>query len=547
MRRATAIALTVTGYLGLALVLTWPLGAVIATELPRVADDFVSDLYLAGWALAWQAHALVTQPTEIANANIYGGVPRALFYGTPGFGMLPVYAPLFFATGNPTLALNGTILGLLALTAAALHAVVRSWTGSHLAGVAAGTTFLASKAALVMCAIMPQYAALAPLPAIVWLVARPALARGATLGLAALVALQALTDLVYVALPVVAILGLAGAIMCLRARSRGKGMRVLVALGLAVLALSPVYVQYAGVRAANPDLATQSVWRSAFFDLVDSRTGLPLGHGPLALDPVALVPALAGFLLAATGVVPVSAERARAWRHAWFWFLASFTGAWVLPLQYPAFRDFVLGSVVRDFLRLGLSALIAACLLTGLGFAACSAAATARVRPSWRWAVAPALAALVVAFRIGHSRYLPGDYPTHPAPSSGPEAAILRAGTGPVLVLPVGDPRKDVHSHATAMYRSIGHWRPLLNGYASYYPRGFRERMELARRLPDGDVLDTLRRDTRLTGIVVHAQGMPELTIGRWRAAIAAGTLPGVRIDHDDGEVMVLAIDSRGW
>jgi hypothetical protein len=547
MRRATAIALTAAGYLGLALLLTWPLGAVIATDLPRVTGEFASDVYLAGWALAWQAHALVTHPTAIANANVYGGVPRALFYGTPGFGLLPIHAPLFLATGNPTFALNGAVLGHVAVAATTLHVVTRAWTGSQLAGIAAGTTFVTSKNALVLCGMMPQYAALAPLPVIVWLVARPELGRGATVGLAGLVALQALTDVVYVALPLFVILGLAGGIMCCRTSSRGKGVRVFVALALAVLVLSPVYVQYLAVRAANPELATQSVWRSGFFDFVDDRTGLPLGHGPLALDPVALVPALAGLLLGAIGLVAVSPGRARAWRHAGFWFLASFALAWVLPLQYPAFRELVLATVVRDFVRLGMPALTAACLLTGLGFAACAELVTTRVRPAWRGTAALALIVLVVAFRIGHAAYVPGEYPTQPAPAPGPEAALLRAGTGPVLVLPVGELRTDTGSHATAMYRSIGHWRPLLNGYSSYYPQGFGDRVALFRRLPDGDVLDTLRRDTGLTTVVVHAGGYPEITIGRWRRALATGALPGVHVDYDDGAVMVLAIDSRGW
>jgi hypothetical protein len=259
------------------------------------------------------------------------------------------------------------------------------------------------------------------------------------------------------------------------------------------------------------------------------------------------VPALTGLLLGAIGLVAVSPERARAWRHAGFWFLTGFMLAWVLPLQYPAFRELVLASVVRDFIRLGLPALMAACLLTGLGFAACAELVTTRVRPPWRAAAALALIVLVVAFRIGHAGYVPGEYPTQPAPAPGPEDALLRAGTGPVLVLPVGELRKDTGSHATAMYQSIGHWRPLLNGYCSYYPQGFRELVALVRRLPDGDVLDTLRHDTRLTTVVVHAGAYPEITIGRWRRALATGALPGVHVEHDDGAVMVLGIDSRGW
>src|SRR5881397_77853 len=54
------------------------------------------------------------------------------------------------------------------------------------------------------------------------------------------------------------------------------------------------------------------------------------------------------------------------------------------------------------------------------------------------------------------------------------------------------------------MYRSTFHWRPLLNGYSSYYPAGFGERMTIADHLPDADALTTLRRETGLDAILVH-------------------------------------------
>jgi hypothetical protein len=191
-------------------------------------------------------------------------------------------------------------------------------------------------------------------------------------------------------------------------------------------------------------------------------------------------------------------------------------------------------------------ALVASCLLVGLGFDACVTAARRLAPRAGRPLVAALLVLLVVAGRVAHARHA-GDYPIEPAPTSGGEAAVLRAGSGPVLVLPVGDPAKDSGSHATAMWRSIGVWRPLLNGYCSYYPKGFRDRVELARRLPDAGVLDTLRQQTRLTNVVVNAAGFPDMTTGRWRKMVEDGTLPGVTIAYDDGDTMVLAVDPLGW
>ena len=66
------------------------------------------------------------------------------------------------------------------------------------------------------------------------------------------------------------------------------------------------------------------------------------------------------------------------------------------------------------------------------------------------------------------------------------------------------------------MYRSIRHWRPLLNGYSSYYPAGFPERMELAYRLPDADALAALRRETGLRTIIVHLNDLQPTERARW-------------------------------
>src|SRR5207245_10250730 len=82
----------------------------------------------------------------------------------------------------------------------------------------------------------------------------------------------------------------------------------------------------------------------------------------------------------------------------------------------------------------------------------------------------------------------------------------LRQPGGPHLGLPLGQGgREEPRSQARAMYRSTFHWRPLLNGYSSYWPSAHPRRMQLARRLPDPDALQALRAETGLEMILVHA------------------------------------------
>jgi hypothetical protein len=542
MMRATASAvLTFAGYAAATVLLTWPLASALTTHLPHTTGWFVSDLYYLGWALSWQTHALLTDPTRFADGNIYGGAPLALFYGTPGFGLLPFFAPTFAATGNPTLALDLAFLASLAMTATSIHLVVVAWTRSQAAGVAAASVFLTSRAAIDLCGAIPQYTALAGIPPIAWLLARDRLTRRTTIALGALVAVQAVTDVVYVALPLVATVGIVALARLADRRSRGDGWRIVLALVVAGCALLPVYGGYVAVRWANPDLAHQTVWKGSRRLLIDFSTMLPLGNAPLSLDAIAFVPAIVGALAAVVAGRAARVSSSRAWWQAALWFAVSFAMSWALPLAVPSLRDVLASSMVRDVVRLGFVALVALCLLTGLGFGACVAliargpAVVARGAPLlllaiWLWS------------RVGQGPWPLGQYPLEAAPVPGPEASILRSGRGPVLELPMGDPDLETRSHAAAMYRSTAHWRTLLNGYSSYHPANFHRRMEIARTLPSASGLDTLRRQTGLTSIVVHADAFPRLTIGRWRDAVERGILRGVRIDFVNEDVLVATV-----
>ena len=118
-----------------------------------------------------------------------------------------------------------------------------------------------------------------------------------------------------------------------------------------------------------------------------------------------------------------------------------------------------------------------------------------------------------------------------------PLLAILRHPGGPLLELPANN----IMQAAQAMYGSIFHWRPLLNGYASYWPEGFPERMALARRLPDADALATLRAETGLELILVHADwGEPKRAA--WLELAARGGREDVRLLARDGSDLLFIV-----
>src|SRR6185436_12291393 len=148
-RRRTILVARFLGALALhiaALVyLTWPLARHLGTHVgcPTRSCDF--DLRVAYWAQAWEVHALITAPMSILDAPIFHPSTHTLLFMVLGLGTLPIFAPVYLVTGNPTLAGNVAWLGAVALTAAALHAVVRSWSGRESAGAVAGLTFLTTR------------------------------------------------------------------------------------------------------------------------------------------------------------------------------------------------------------------------------------------------------------------------------------------------------------------------------------------------------------------------------------------------------------------
>jgi len=536
--------------------ITWPLASVMSTHLTATALGSQCDQHHAIWALAWESHALATAPSTFLDANIYWPAKHALLYAAASFGSLPYFAPVFLTTGNPALSMNVVFLLGVTLTAAALHLVVVRWTGSYLAGAIAGATFVCTRWVLwEWLPAAPQYAILVYVPFIVGLAARPQLDTRGTLALAALVALQSLTDLVYVAPAVFAPLGVVAAARLVRPTTRREGARLLGALALALLPLAPLCLGLLWVKWENPDLAAQSVWKPIFAATPISRA-LFGRLVAVAVPIVTLVLVAAGAVSRARRPRDDDAVRARAWACA----LTFATVGTCLALPYnatwwgheltnPLYRFVPALTVIRVPARLGSGGLVGFCLLAGLAFFELARRVREWLSSRGAAAVSIVLAVLVCWIMDVDLRprpwspvaqwELPDAFPVLPSPASdSPIIAAIRARAGPLLEVPVDKFRgADPTAHAVAMYRSIFHWRPLLNGYSSYWPHGFLERMQIVQRLPEPDAIEALWRETGLGLLLVHTASMRE----RARAwlALATGLHAWLRpVARDRGDVL---------
>jgi len=524
------------GYAALAVWLTWPLGQHIATHLPSTTSLLFDTIHTA-WVLSWETRSLTTAPLSLPDANIYYPSANALFYGQTAFGALPYFAPVFLATGNPTLAVNVVFLAGVALTACTLHLVVYHWTRSHLGGAIAAWTFLTTRWVLwEVVPTAPQYALLHWFPVIVLLASTPA-ARF-PLALLALLVLQALVDPVYLGFAILIPLGLLAVGRIARRETRAAGVRLAGALAVTVVALLVTFATHMLVRAENPQLATQTIWTTPMAPIV-FPWGLVSCASPTAAPTVLLVLIVVG--AASVMLAGNAAPTRRAWGHAAFWAAAGIVLA-LKPSSLP------LLDMLRVPARNGVAGLLGIALLAGLAFAECT-----RRMAGWGPVVPAALAAtLAFAAYVEHRQGLADPSfarPPLPAyglvrvgPLSPSIAGALDRSGGPLLEIPVGQGFSAAMLNARAMYRSIFHRHPLVNGYAGYYPAAFPSRMALAQRLPDSEALRALGETTGLEMVLVNTADLLPDDRAAWIAIADAGGRVDLRLVERDGADLLFAV-----
>jgi len=100
-------------------------------------------------------------------------------------------------------------------------------------------------------------------------------------------------------------------------------------------------------------------------------------------------------------------------------------------------------------------------------------------------------------------------YPPSQAPAIYRTFARLPGNTV-LLEMPLGDPNWDVRS----VYYSMVHWRPLVNGYSGFFPRGY---ISLGLALADAARNDAVAthalRDSGATHLLLHEQAYPEAEV----------------------------------
>jgi hypothetical protein len=128
-------------YLAAAVALTWPLAGNLTTRLGAV--EGAGDPFLNLWILGWGMQAWLGDPAGIFNgrvfdANIFHPSAGTLTFSDHLLLQALVVSPLYAASGSVTLCYNVLLIGSIALSGLAMHALARSVTGSGGAALVAG-------------------------------------------------------------------------------------------------------------------------------------------------------------------------------------------------------------------------------------------------------------------------------------------------------------------------------------------------------------------------------------------------------------------------
>jgi hypothetical protein len=124
-------------YLCLAVITTHPLWLHLADAVP----GDIGDPLLNTWILAWDSHALLTDPLHLFDANIFYPLPHTLAYSEHLLSTAALVLPLGLVSGEPVVAYNLSLLLSFPLAGLGMYLLVLHWTRWRQAAFLAGLAF----------------------------------------------------------------------------------------------------------------------------------------------------------------------------------------------------------------------------------------------------------------------------------------------------------------------------------------------------------------------------------------------------------------------
>jgi len=526
----------------LAVLLTWP----IAGQFHRAGRVDSGDGRFSVWNVAWVAHALVTNPWQLWDANIFHPHQNALAFSEANLVAGAMAVPVWSATENPYAAMNFVILCSFVLAAVTTFALVRRLTSSN-AGAALAAFALAfcpfvfshiPHVQLLMTFVLPL-----ALLQMHRFVEAPTPKRAGVLG--ASIAFAGLACGYYgIFAGLMAGLGIVWFGASPDRLRNWRYWTLAAGAGLfALVLIGPFFAPYSQVQAEGfartlDDARLHSVrWRSYLASpILLDRWMLPLiGTWREVLFPGFLSIAFAGIAVVRAFRPARSAAAGVSRPVAGFYLTVAALAFWAslgpnAGLYYLLHEALPFFSMIRAPARFGLLVTLALAVLAGLGLASVQRVIATNKR---RWV---ALGVLAVAL----ARSFVGPLPLAPAPPVTEAHRRLAAlPWGPVVEFPFFVSAADRHRHTEYMLLSTLHWKPLLNGYSDHFPPEAVADMYKLASFPDADAWHVMRtRQARY--VMVHYPLYDEAV--REEMELRTKELPYLRLIVEDRGIALFEI-----
>lgn len=534
----------------LTVVLTWPL-------VGRLRMMDAGDSAFFAWAIAWELHAVATDPARLPHGNFFHPLRYTLGMDEPVLGTTLLVAPLALFTTDAVLLFNVARLLTFVVSGITAYACARGLGGAEGPALVAGAAFAFSPIRTDQLAHLSTLGT-QWLPLVVLFTFRffrDGRARDALL--AALSFVLSAFACGYHGVIGLLVLPLA-AVPVAWGRWRRMPVAALAAIAAAA-GLAPLYLLHraaldplAYVRGAEETaqfsapleafLATHSwnrVWGEATAPFRTSHSN--------NLFPGLVLPGLA-----LAGAVGLWRERRRPTREAvGLGILALAAAAVAMGPEITAFGTpllpgpFALAREIAVFRMIRVPSRSGAFLALALALLAAKALHRWRDRPGWIAAAGAAAILETVIAPIPMPAWAQAVDSSKPAPAVYAWLAA-QPGDAPVVELPMLDfaglGERPAFHESIYMLRSTGHWKPLLNGYAGIEPAPYRQLREFARSFPSPESLDAFRaRGARY--VIVHRGGQGPNKLARLERDLPAfldGPAPRLRrVAEFEGDLLL--------